>query len=146
MGVAAVFIPISVALSTFGAANGSCFTGGRYTILGSRNCQRIKTLYSLQNKLNFKAFIREYCKPTWSYVKSSGLKTRTIFWYSTFTLYVGLTCINGSKYQILATWRYCYLYRQITQTLHNKNETWFLVACYGLRVLSFFHRITLFVD
>lgn len=67
-----------------------------------RNCQRIKTLYSLQNKMNFKAFIREYFKPTWSYVKSSGLKTRTIFyelhiwnslikleaWCSTFTWYV----------------------------------------------------------
>ncbi|XP_022339568.1 b(0,+)-type amino acid transporter 1-like isoform X2 [Crassostrea virginica] len=36
LGVAAVFIPISVALSTFGAANGSCFTGGRLTFVAAR--------------------------------------------------------------------------------------------------------------
>ncbi|CAI9735029.1 (0,+)-type amino acid transporter 1-like isoform X1 [Octopus vulgaris] len=36
LGVAAIIIPISVAMSTFGAANGSCFTGGRLTYAAAR--------------------------------------------------------------------------------------------------------------
>lgn len=47
MGVAAVFIPISVALSTFGAANGSCFTGGRYGILGSKEIANVLKHYTV---------------------------------------------------------------------------------------------------
>ncbi|XP_050399175.1 b(0,+)-type amino acid transporter 1 isoform X4 [Patella vulgata] len=36
LGVAAIIIPISVACSTFGAANGSCFTGGRLVYAAAR--------------------------------------------------------------------------------------------------------------
>ncbi|KAK3608058.1 hypothetical protein CHS0354_031046 [Potamilus streckersoni] len=36
LGVAAFIIPISVAFSTFGAVNGSCFTGGRIMYVASR--------------------------------------------------------------------------------------------------------------
>ncbi|KAK3085920.1 hypothetical protein FSP39_010643 [Pinctada imbricata] len=44
LGVAAIFIPISVALSTFGAANGSCFTGGRIMYVAAREGHLPKVL------------------------------------------------------------------------------------------------------
>jgi len=64
LGIAAIIIPISVALSSFGAGNGSCFTSGRLAFAAAREGHLIDVLafvdmkrYTPSPALVFNAFL-----------------------------------------------------------------------------------------
>ncbi|CAG2182070.1 unnamed protein product [Oppiella nova] len=67
--MAAIIMPISVALSSFGAGNGSCFTSGRLAFVAAREGHLIDVLsfvdyerFTPSPALIFNAFLSSKCE------------------------------------------------------------------------------------
>ncbi|KAI1285240.1 amino acid transporter -like protein [Halotydeus destructor] len=95
LGAAAVIMPVSVAISSFGSGNGSCFTSGRLSFAAARNGHLIDVLsyvhihkYTPSPALIFNAFIAIL------YVIPGNIESLIDFFSFTAWLFYGATMVS----------------------------------------------------